>query len=372
MSDTLIKWPGGKAREIKYIEPLLPEYERYIEPFFGGGAMFFHLRPRHAELNDISSNLMDFYALIKEGSQEFRQYLESYCQLFEDLLAACDRHASEILDVYLQIKSGKKQGHRWPRLSTAVNTLIDELDPCAVQSLVLDVQAYRERLYSGALDKMKRTIQNDKKAPYSADDLRENLITGFTSGNYLYFRDVYNDIALGRNAAMGQEYRAANFYFVREYCFGSMFRYNGDGEFNIPYGGMSYNRKDFRGKVEHIFSAEMTELFAGTRLSCGDFEDFLSALELKRTDFLFLDPPYDTDFSDYEGRKFTQADHERLAQVLKKIKAKFILVIKNTDFISALYEKDFHILCFDKVYTYNVRSRNSRKAKHLIVTNIPV
>ena len=34
---TLIKWPGGKAHEIKYIENLIPEYDRYIEPFFGGG-----------------------------------------------------------------------------------------------------------------------------------------------------------------------------------------------------------------------------------------------------------------------------------------------------------------------------------------------
>ena len=39
----LLKWPGGKAREIDQIIDLIPEYDRYIEPFFGGGAMFFHL-----------------------------------------------------------------------------------------------------------------------------------------------------------------------------------------------------------------------------------------------------------------------------------------------------------------------------------------
>ena len=87
---------------------------------------------------------------------------------------------------------------------------------------------------------------------------------------------------------------------------------------------------------------------------------------------MFLDPPYDTNFSDYEGKDFTKNDQARLAEVLRNTKAKFILIIKNTDFIYSLYEKDFNILCFDKTYTYNVRSRNERNVEHLIITNISV
>ena len=87
---------------------------------------------------------------------------------------------------------------------------------------------------------------------------------------------------------------------------------------------------------------------------------------------MFLDPPYDTDFSDYEGRDFTQADQERLAHSLKKTPAQFVLVIKNTDFIYSLYKENFTILSFDNKYTYNVRSRNERKVEHLIITNSPV
>ena len=44
----IIKWPGGKSGEIAEIEPLIPSYNRYIEPFFGGGALFFHLAPEAA------------------------------------------------------------------------------------------------------------------------------------------------------------------------------------------------------------------------------------------------------------------------------------------------------------------------------------
>ena len=59
---SLIKWPGGKSREYKNIDSLIPAYRRYIEPFFGGGAIFFQLRPEYALINDISKNLIHFYS----------------------------------------------------------------------------------------------------------------------------------------------------------------------------------------------------------------------------------------------------------------------------------------------------------------------
>ena len=114
------------------------------------------------------------------------------------------------------------------------------------------------------------------------------------------------------------------------------------------------------------------ELPKTSAVNIADFEDFFENVNLTSNDFMFLDPPYDTDFSDYEGKDFTKFDQERLAHALKKTLAKFILVIKNTDFINGLYEKDFNILSFDKQYTYNVRSRNDRDVEHLIITNLSV
>ena len=149
-----------------------------------------------------------------------------------------------------------------------------------------------------------------------------------------------------------------------------MFRYNSNGEFNVPYGGISYNRKDFRAKIDSIFSSETKSLFANVSISALDFEEFLLKHPLSEDDFMFLDPPYDTDFSDYEGKDFTREDQKRLANALGNTKAKFILIIKNTDFIYSLYKDSFTILGFDKTYTYNVRSRNERNAEHLIITNI--
>ena len=103
-----------------------------------------------------------------------------------------------------------------------------------------------------------------------------------------------------------------------------------------------------------------------------DFENFVIKSNLTENDFMFLDPPYDTDFSDYEGKAFTHDDQKRLASLLGQTAAKFILVIKNTDFIYSLYKDKFKILSFDNQYTYNVRSRNERKVELLLITNLDV
>ena len=63
----IIKYRGGKSKEISRLIPYIPQYEgRYIEPFFGGGAMFFHLEPDNAIINDINKRLIDFYKYVQQ------------------------------------------------------------------------------------------------------------------------------------------------------------------------------------------------------------------------------------------------------------------------------------------------------------------
>jgi len=62
----LVKYRGGKSKEIPHLEKHIPNFDgRYIEPFFGGGAMFFYLEPKRAIINDINSKLMAFYKGVK-------------------------------------------------------------------------------------------------------------------------------------------------------------------------------------------------------------------------------------------------------------------------------------------------------------------
>ena len=65
----IIKWSGGKQDEIKQIAPYIPKtYSTYLEPFIGGGALYFHLNPEKAVINDVHKELIDFYQSIKNGN----------------------------------------------------------------------------------------------------------------------------------------------------------------------------------------------------------------------------------------------------------------------------------------------------------------
>lgn len=369
----IIKWPGGKSREIDKIEHLIPEFGRYIEPFFGGGALYFHLAPKAAAINDISASLMQYYTLIKNQDQKLYDLLMCYNDSFNNLVNVCSKETNELLHIFFRLKEGSIDENELDAvLGTFISSLSEKINSGFSQNLLLCKKDFDSHLQQMVKDKFVRTVVNYNKKPFSTVDLCENLITGFTSGYYMYFRKIFNDISLGRLTDLSIQYQAANFYFIREYCYGSMFRYNAKGEFNIPYGGMSYNHKDMKAKIDSMFNSEINDLFAGTDIYCCDFEDFFEQANLTADDFMFLDPPYDTDFSDYEGKDFTKRDQERLANALKKTPAKFILVIKNTEFIYNLYAEHFNILSFDKQYTYNVRSRNERGAEHLIITNLPV
>lgn len=369
----LIKWPGGKSGEISKFEKYIPDHSRYIEPFFGGGALFFHLQPKSAAINDISDSLIEYYRLIKEQDKKLYGLLICYNNSFINLMNVCNDNYSDILNIYNNYALGKSNINEVKtQLSLLTESLSDKINSGFNEKLLLNNDDFINSIQKNVLDKIQRTYKNSQKKPFSESDMKNNLITGFTSGYYMYFRNVYNAINLKKIKAPSIQYKAANFYFIREYCYGSMFRYNAKGEFNIPYGGISYNKKNMRAKIDNMFCKEVDSLFANTEIYCSDFEKFFNKIALSNNDFVFLDPPYDTDFSDYEGKDFTKLDQERLAYSLKKMPAPFILVIKNTDFIRLIYQEDFNILSFDKQYTYNVRSRNERDVEHLIITNLPV
>ena len=371
MLKPLIKWPGGKAAEIDKILPHIPDFERYIEPFAGGAALFFYLEPEKAVLNDTSKDLMEFYRMLQTEDPGMKEDLLLYRDSFAALGHLCGMHASHLRMLFDICVSADAEGTDLETLAIHEH-LTREIagDPSVLCRLMPEREEFLRVMTDSVGDKLWRTVRNHRKRPFPAEDIRDNLITGFTSGYYLYFRDVFNRIHSGK-LETSASYRAANFYFVREYCYGSMFRYNRRGEFNIPYGGVSYNKKDFGAKIDRMYREEVLSLLGRTQLCCEDFETFVNRLDLSGKDFLFLDPPYDTDFSDYEGKSFGQEDHRRLAAMLDRTPAKFLLVIKNTDFISKLYGEKFRILHFDNRYAYNMRSRNDRDAEHLIITNLP-
>lgn len=73
----IIKYAGGKSKEIEIIKKFLPVYSgKYIEPFFGGGALYFSLEPEEAIINDINFKLIEFYKGIREDYKRIKKELE--------------------------------------------------------------------------------------------------------------------------------------------------------------------------------------------------------------------------------------------------------------------------------------------------------
>lgn len=87
----MIKYRGGKSKEIPHIEQHIPAFTgRYIEPFLGGGALFFHLEPEHAIINDINSKLIGFYQGVSKDYPRVRTELNELERLYTQNRAAFD------------------------------------------------------------------------------------------------------------------------------------------------------------------------------------------------------------------------------------------------------------------------------------------
>jgi len=66
-----LKWAGGKGRLFGKLQKFFPDsYNRYFEPFVGGGAIFFYLNPEKAIINDLNQELINLYEKIRDHPEE--------------------------------------------------------------------------------------------------------------------------------------------------------------------------------------------------------------------------------------------------------------------------------------------------------------
>lgn len=74
-----LKWAGGKSQMINALLPHVPaHYNKYVEPFVGGGAMFFHLRPTSAVISDSNPELVNVYRIVRDEVEEVITLLSGY------------------------------------------------------------------------------------------------------------------------------------------------------------------------------------------------------------------------------------------------------------------------------------------------------
>ncbi len=350
----LLKWPGGKSREWARIQPHLPaEIRHVVDPFMGGLAPF-ALTPfsGNAFLNDRHPRLVDLHRGVQAQDAALFAALDRTAHDWD----ALGPLATSTEDGFLELVTTARAGERPDAIALArEHAGGTALEPFLARSLA---------------NKALRVARLETKHDVTFDDAQcaEHGETAVRAAYYTLVRER-------EHGAEGPQ-ATADFLFVRETCYGSMFRTNAEGRFNIPYGGRSYNRKSIARRVEQLRSSTVADALSRATFSCGDFADFLDALPvtLDERDFVFVDPPYLSDFSTYGPNAFSVADHERLADRLAGARAHWLLVIKETPDVRRIYVDGApgragarEVETFGKQYGYNVRGRNVRGTRHLML-----
>lgn len=81
----MLKYRGGKSKEIKFYEKYFRiEYDRFFEPFFGGGATYFYFEPNKAVINDLNNKLISFYNDVKYNFNQLKLELNQLQYIYEE------------------------------------------------------------------------------------------------------------------------------------------------------------------------------------------------------------------------------------------------------------------------------------------------
>lgn len=260
-----IKWVGGKQSLADTLIGFFPSaFEKYYEPFLGGGSVFFSLSPQMAVLSDGNKWLIDTYIALKSDWKKVVSYLEKMVNTDQE---------------FLRIRA---------------------IDPWTL-----------------------------------------NLFE-----------------------------RAAQFIYLNKTCFRGLFRVNGNGGFNVPYG--AYDRRYF--DPENLEAVSFA--LANIEIKSGDFE--FGVYGVTENDFVYFDPPYYklggySDFNRYTSKQFRERDHFRLAALCRELDAKGIkwaMSNSDTQFVKNLFSGfQFHQISTRR--EINLESKN-RNVLELLITNYKV
>ena len=74
-----LKWVGGKRQLLSEIRKFVPNhFDRYVEPFLGGGAVFFDLNPHKAWINDVNPELINCYEVVRDDVAALVEHLQRH------------------------------------------------------------------------------------------------------------------------------------------------------------------------------------------------------------------------------------------------------------------------------------------------------
>ncbi len=144
---------------------------------------------------------------------------------------------------------------------------------------------------------------------------------------YYYTRRLrFNQLA--RQGKSDSKEAASLFYYLNRTCYNGLCRFNRRGEFNVPFG--QYKKIAYKTDF-----TEYVPVFEHWDFTCVDFEK----VPLEDTDFVYADPPYDVEFTQYSTGGFGWDEQQRAAEWLAKHAGPVVLSNQWTERIVKLYLK---------------------------------
>ena len=163
--------------------------------------------------------------------------------------------------------------------------------------------------------------------------------------------------------------RAARTIYLNKACFNGLYRVNSKNEFNVP-SGKKNKVNTYAGPNLGIIHCLLN--FNDIKLLSTDFEEAVK--NAKKGDFIYFDPPYDSDtstFNSYTENGFGKEEQKRLAEVFKDLDKRGCYVMLsnyNTKLIKELY-KDFNFNYVEAQRNIGASSKNRGKVEEVIITN---
>jgi DNA adenine methylase len=141
---------------------------------------------------------------------------------------------------------------------------------------------------------------------------------------FYQYRDRFNALLAAGETESAEA--AALFYYLNRTGYNGLCRFNSRGAFNVPFG--RYRTINYVADF-----AAHRDAFAAWTFTTGD----IAAVPIERDDFVYADPPYDVEFTQYATGGFSWEDQERTAERLASHPGPVVLVNQATDRIEQLY-----------------------------------
>ena len=163
--------------------------------------------------------------------------------------------------------------------------------------------------------------------------------------------------------------RAARTIYLNKACFNGLYRVNSKNEFNVPFGKKEkVNTYDGGNLITVSNYLTMNDI----KILSVDFEEAVK--DAKRGDFVYFDPPYDSDtgtFNSYTEDGFGKEEQRRLARVFKELDERGVYVMlsnHNTLLVNELY-KGYNMHVIEAKRNINSKGNKRGKVEELIITN---